>query len=150
MNFHFSLTLFSLSIYQQFFWLYFIYTTWVEINVVILLYRKAYYVFIIRNNIVIFTWKLNRWIIVLSNITSIKSTIMDFIEIICAFRSHCYKFTIDSAKVTEVDHHCEHSAIQGLLGPSTIITRYELRVGPGIYMFDRPVFELFEKRQTLV
>lgn len=51
---------------------------------------------------------------------------------------------------TEVDHHCGYSAIQGLLGPSTIITRYELRVGPGIYMFDRPVFELFEKRQTLV
>jgi len=37
-------------------------------------------------------------------------------------------------RTTEVDHHCGHSAIQGLLGPSTIITRYELRVGSGIYV----------------
>jgi len=45
------------------------------------------------------------------------------------------ELTIDPMKaVYEVDHHCGHSAIQGLLGPSTIITRYELRVGPGIYV----------------
>lgn len=60
---------------------------------------------------------------------------MDFIGYLCVsitlLRIHDWT---GEGRTTEVDHHCEHSAIQGLLGPSTIITRYELRVGPGIYV----------------
>jgi len=60
---------------------------------------------------------------------------MDFIGYLCVsialWRIHDRS---DEGRTTEVDHHCGHSAIQGLLGPSTIITRYELRVGPGIYV----------------
>lgn len=65
---------------------------------------------------------------------------MDFIGYLCDSIARLREFAIDprrrsaEGRTTEVDHHCGHSAIQGLLGPSTIITRYELRVGPGIYV----------------
>lgn len=65
---------------------------------------------------------------------------MDFIGYLCDSIAQLREFAIDprrrsaEGRTSEVDHHCGHSAIQGLLGPSTIITRYELRVGPGIYV----------------